>query len=99
MRIGRKAFWREDDLRKTFSWLTRVGVGVKFGSRPIGWYQQHQMCAIEEIEKVAATHGVGESFEVAARRGEILVKKPGFGWVAVGTIQNIFAAADRCARR
>ncbi len=37
-------------LRAKFSWLARSGIGVRFGSRPIGWYQAHQMCALQEIE-------------------------------------------------
>jgi hypothetical protein len=39
------------DLRAQFSWLARSGIGRRFGGGlPIGWYQQHQMCAIQAIE-------------------------------------------------
>lgn len=44
----------ENELRAAFSWLTRTGAGVKFGSRPIGWYQMHQMNALGELERLCA---------------------------------------------
>lgn len=44
--------WSDDNkLRNVFSWLTRIGAAHKFGSLPIGWYQQHQCNAIEYLEK------------------------------------------------
>ncbi len=44
-------FLDDNKLRQVFSWLTRIGAAPKFGSRPIGWYQQHQCAAIEYLEK------------------------------------------------
>jgi hypothetical protein len=44
----------DKDRGDKFRWLARTGIGVRFGSRPIGWYQAHQMCALQVIEERAA---------------------------------------------
>lgn len=44
----------ESSLRAAFSWITRTGAGVKFGSRPIGWYQEHQVNALDELTRICA---------------------------------------------
>lgn len=39
----------DENLRKAFAWITRTGAGRRFGSVPIGWYQQHQIAAIDAL--------------------------------------------------
>ena len=48
----------EHDLGRVFSWQARVGIGPKFGTCPIGWYQVHHMHASEAIIAAAQTAGV-----------------------------------------
>lgn len=43
----------EDQLTKAFSWMTRVGAGRHFPGIPIGWYQQHQVAAIDELRTLS----------------------------------------------
>ena len=91
-------------LRRMFSWLTKSGIGRRFGSGiPIGWYQQHQMCAIDAIED-AARRKIGmaaRSFDVTAKGGEVYARVGGKRerWVRVGSTREFFDKADRCARR
>lgn len=93
----------ERKLRNVFSWLTRTGIGRKFGSLPISWYQAHQVCAIEALEKRA---GVGkfEPFEVKTKGkypyGVVYVRRrDARDWKQAGTVRDLFEEADRCARK
>ncbi len=90
-------------LRRLFSWLTKSGVGVKFGSRPIGWYQQHQMCAIDVIrdraQRATNVQGPRVEFDVKESKGEVYAKHGKRArWVRVGSTRELYAAADRCGR-
>lgn len=53
MPIFRPGPTSEADLARKFKWLARSGIGVPFGTRPIDWYQAHQMCALQVIEEKA----------------------------------------------
>ena len=109
------------DLRAQFSWLARSGIGRHFGTMPIGWYQSHQMCALQEIEHRAIgtlrllawspkddprRQFASEPFEVraverglAVTRGVFVRRQGGRRWTPIGTVPELFAAADRCTRR
>ncbi len=91
----------EDALAAAFRWLARVGVGVHFGSRPIGWYQQHQVAAIEAIEEAARANGLSGSFEVRARDGVVEARDRTRWalWIPLGTVRDFYRAADARARR
>lgn len=50
-RAGQLEAQTEDrQIERLFAWLTRNGIGRKFGSLPIGWYQAHQIAAINIIQ-------------------------------------------------
>lgn len=89
---------------RIFKWLERTGVGRRYGSGiPIGWYQAHQICAIEAIED-AARRKIGtaaRSFDVMAKKGEVYARVGGKRerWVRVGSTREFFDKADRCSRR
>ena len=105
----------DKDRGDKFRWLARTGIGVRWGSRPIGWYQAHQMCAINEIEARAVRslrmlHFASrddairvyssEPFEVTTRGGMALARRQGGRrWTTIGSVRELFDAADRCARR
>lgn len=91
----------DDDLEKIFPWLTRTGMGRHFGSVPIGWYQQHQMCALRTIEKVYERKTgtpTARNLEMRVRDGVVYARNPGSRWqYLLGTL-SVFDAADACAR-
>ena len=55
-----------DKLRKFYAWQARVGLGPKFGSRPIGWYQTHHGSIFGQLRQWADKNcgGEGAFFEV-----------------------------------
>lgn len=82
------------DLRRAFSWLARVGIGRRFGSLPIGWYQMHQCAALDILEGE-----VGDSeHEFRAHDGFVQHKRDG-RWHDLLTIRDAFNRADREARK
>jgi len=48
----------EDNLGNTFEWLTRNSMGRHFPGMPIGWYQIHQIAAMDYIQEEAETYGM-----------------------------------------
>lgn len=80
-------FNNESQIRRLFSWQTRVGLAPKFGSRPIGWYQQHQMATFEILTKCGCS-------DVRVVKGNIVDKALGM----VATVYSIDCLADRVAR-
>lgn len=42
-------------LGRVFKWLSRIGAAPTFGSRPIAWYQAHQIAAIDYLIALAGT--------------------------------------------
>jgi len=83
----------QDDrkIRAAFSWLTRIGAGPAFGSRPIGWYQNHQVAAIEILEKSGAE-------EVKLDKG-VIKGRVGKHWIDLGSPSELYRLADKAARR
>lgn len=73
---------------RLFAWLARTGIGVRSGSRPIGWVQQHNMAAYDAIERAAKDAGVGLS-SVCVRNGVVYASG-----VAIGTVDQFFRIAD-----
>ena len=47
-------FTNDREIRAAFTWLTRSGIGPRFGSRPIGWYQQSQCEALDRCRMLFA---------------------------------------------
>lgn len=85
-------------LRNLFSWLTRSGMGPKFGSRPIGWYQQHQMTALKMLDEIAHTTG-SSIFHVS--NGILQVgggKHVGRGRLNIATTSDFYREVDRRVR-
>lgn len=87
------------DLAKVFSWQTRVGLAPAFGSRPIGWYQQDQMAAYDEIMRRVKAIG-GDIRQVKAKKhqgglGYTVFAKKGNRWVVLGTADEIRSAGLR----
>lgn len=86
--------WTDDNkLRRVFAWLTRIGASPKFGSRPIGWYQQHQCAAIEYLGK----HRFCGSVPLRCRNGAI-ESKQGTKWISEITAQALYTRADNFCR-
>lgn len=88
----------ELELQKTFQWLTRTGAGRHFGSVPIGWYQQHQMAAIDVLVERARELGVEKPQMFRMRRGEYQASD-GRKWIKLGLDgRQVFHAAERRIR-
>ena len=76
-----------------FAWLARTGIGVRSGSRPIGWVQMHNMAALDVIEDAAKEKG-GSLTNIAVRSGDVYS-----GNIRLGSVQHFYELADRKARR
>ena len=86
--------WTDDNkLSRVFTWLSRIGASPKFGSRPIGWYQQHQCACIEYLEKVVL---IG-NLELRCKGGMIQAKIQG-SWVPQVSAISLFDKADNKCR-
>ena len=80
-----------------FRWLTRVGIGRRAGSVPIGWYQCHADAAFRALED--ALGGAGRihaqdrneygNWDIYGRRDD--EKR----WRHLGTSDQFFRAADK----
>lgn len=50
--------WSDDALlKRAFTWLTKTKIGPKFGSLPIGYYQQDQVEALKRLKDLADKKG------------------------------------------
>lgn len=79
-------------LKRAFTWLTRTGAGRKFGSLPIGWYQMHQMAALNILEQRC------DGLNVRCKQGHIQAKQGGT-WHTVMSAIELFQSADSRARK
>ena len=80
-------------LRRAFMWLTRTGIGVRSGSRPIGWVHMHNVGAIDAITEAAQKLG-GDLSRVRAKDGVVYA-----GTTRLGSVSSFFDEADRRGRR
>ncbi len=87
-------------LARAFAWLTRAGIGRKFGSLPIGWYQMHQCAGLDVVKERAQKLFPGfTAFEIRATARGIEGKPLGMrGWQRLGWAQEMFTETDRRAR-
>ncbi len=91
----------ERKVRSAFTWITRTGAGVRFGSRPVGWYQTHQCRALDEVErrareslgfptphvvKVRLFHGMLQAMHLGPNATRV--------WRTVGSPADVYAVAD-----
>lgn len=84
----------DNKLRAVFSWLTRIGAAPALGSRPIGWYQQHQCAAIEYLKSVRKCEG----FPLRCKNG-VIQSKPTIGpWHDEVSVTQLFNHADNFCR-
>jgi hypothetical protein len=89
----------EAKLGAAFKWLTRIGAGRHFPGTPIGWYQSHQINALDILHERAKARAPG-AVEFRSRKGEIDAKDPQTGkWVYLGVSgRQVFDEADRRTR-
>lgn len=89
---------QEEALRKAFAWLTRTGAGRRFPGMPIGWYQQHQVAAIDALVARAKSQGIDDPTLFKTRAGQLFVKH-GRKWIDLRlSPRQLFEIADRKAR-
>jgi hypothetical protein len=87
----------ESEIRKLFSYQTMIGIAPGFGSRPIAWYQDHQvkahdyiMCVIQDMKQGAAN--------VRVRKGLLQIQDmSGKWWNNISTFQ-IYNLVDNKVR-
>ena len=92
-----------DTIRQAFSWLTRSGIGRRWPGMPIGWYQCHQMHAIDAINDAALACGIDPEQNNNARIwynkiGHVFCKATGRSAVMLDTVGSLFHTADERAR-
>jgi hypothetical protein len=84
-------------LHRVFRWLTRNGMGRHFPGMPIGWYQQHQIHAIDVIvERAKAQNLPLDAFRV--HKGEVEARGADRKWVRLVSTRTVFDEADRRSR-
>jgi hypothetical protein len=75
-----------------FAWLARTGLGVRSGSRPIGWVQMHNMKVLDILEARAAEQGVDLS-SVSVKKGDVYASGK-----RLGSVRLFFDKADAACR-
>lgn len=89
-----KAFDNEKETRNFFTWQTRNGMAPAFGSRPIGWYQQHQ-CAAHDVLKELCHALYVDASALRVKSGDVIGRQIGEGkWIRIASTQEIFNKAD-----
>lgn len=76
----------ETELRNAFSYLTRIGVSPKFGTLPIGWYQQIQCSAITILERSGA--------DACRTRGDAVEVLKNGKWGRFASVRELASAAN-----
>jgi len=82
----------ERKLQAFFIWITRTGMGVRFGSRPIAWYQMHQMTVLEILEAIGKENNCSDFF---VRKGYLYCKNSNHAYL----VDAIYAEADKRTRK
>ena len=87
-----KINWNDDqDIKRVFSYQTRMGLAPKFGSLPISWYQQHQ-CEINDLlscfDDIKVSHGLVYAFSDHFESG----------YKCIGSVNAIYQQADNKIR-
>jgi hypothetical protein len=70
---GPELFNNDKQLGRVFIWQARIGIAPKFGSRPIGWYQQCQCETIDKIRNELKKHSAYD-FALSCRKGTIFAQ-------------------------
>jgi hypothetical protein len=98
-------YGNETKLRNAFSWLTRIGAGPAFGSRPIGWYQMHQCAALDIIKAEIQKHNLPTTvcndigkISVRCKLGHVQARVKS-GWVTLFSSIELFQRADNQCRK
>jgi hypothetical protein len=86
-------FRNDEQLRKVFTWLTRIGAGRHFGNIPIAWYQAHQCHCIDILQEMAKDR------ELKAEQGFIKTLDDKGKWYRVISCNGLFQIADDRARK
>lgn len=104
----------ERRLLNAFSWLTRVGIGPKFGTMPIHYYQHDQVCALNELDRRAAqtlglqentmrdgSKRVGEDYEVKASGNDVYARRLGKRqrYHRIASFYELRDAVHHCGRK
>jgi len=88
----------DGNLGEVFKWLTRNDMGMHFPGTPIGWYQNHQINAIDVIKEKIATVAPGASNRVRVRGGMLEVKDAS-QWIPLGlTTRQVYDEASSRSR-
>jgi len=86
----------EGNLGKAFRWLTRNRMGMHFPGTPIGWYQNHQVNALDVIEERAKERGT--SSVVRCKSGVVQGLGSDGKWQDLISASDVYRRADRRSR-
>ena len=89
----------QDSLERLFPWLTRTGMGRKFGSMPIGWYQMHQCAALDVLTEHLKSAGLPVNAPLRVKQGNVQARTETDGWRTLVSTITVFQAADNRARK
>jgi hypothetical protein len=90
-----KNIWQDESaLRRAFAWLTRTGAGRRM-PMPIGWYQQHQVAAIDALLARAKSKGISDP-QLFRTKSRQFFAKSDHKWIDLElSPHQLFAIADR----
>jgi hypothetical protein len=91
--------WTKDgEIKRLFAYQTRIGVAPKFGTRPIGYYQQDQDHAYTVIMEKARLHGITGSFKVKKIGENVAIYnkyRSCKNWQTIGYVNDIYRQAEQ----
>jgi len=82
--LGPGIWGNEAKLFRAFNWMTRIGLAPKFGSVPIGYYQQDQAKGIDKLREIADKKGI--DLRWVKKRGSRLLAWDQDKWVPFAAI-------------
>ena len=86
------------ELGKVFSYLTKIGISPKFGTRPISWYQLHQCNAIKYIKDIIIS--LSGNGNIKVKKGCLYIQiSENHKWKQIGSINNIYDIVDNKTRQ
>jgi hypothetical protein len=81
------------NLRRVWAWQARVGLGPKFGTRPIVWYQRHHAIVSSLIVEKAKKEGCLDTDRIHMQQGYLWAVGKDHDY-PLGAVANFYNEAD-----
>jgi hypothetical protein len=96
--LGMLKSTNENELKRVFSWLTKYAMGKLYGSIPVGWYQKHQIKALDYIIEKANKFKVNDSNEVFVNIDTVFIRTSE-GPIRLASTREIYNVASDRSRK